>query len=91
MHFYMRWRAGDPPRLSLEGVDEVLAEVCSDGFVCRELCLDTEGQVVRASPTRRARSVLLGNRPLPKESLTQHIDSARFEALWKTATDDTEA
>ena len=89
MHFYMRWRAGDYPLHGLEGVDEILAEVCSDGFVCRELCLDSAGQIVRASPTRRERSVLLGNRPLSKESLTQHIDSARFEALWKTATDDT--
>lgn len=87
MHFYMRWTATNLPQGRPEGVATVIAEVCPDGFVCRELCLGPQGQVIRCAPTRHARSILLGNRALPKESLGQHLDASEFEALWKKATD----
>ena len=57
MHFYMRWTSSDLPLGAPGGVVEVIAEVCSDGFVCRELCLDSEGHIIRCAPTRSSGSV----------------------------------
>lgn len=91
MHFYMRWTVANLPQCTPEGVASVIAEVCSDGFVCREICLDPEGNIIRCAPTRQASSVLLGNRALPRKSLAQHLDSSVFEALWQKATDDTQS
>jgi hypothetical protein len=91
MHFYKRWTVAHLPQCTPEGVDAVIAEVCSDGFVCREICLDPEGRIIRCAPTRQSSSVLLGNRALPREKLAQHLDSSEFEALWQNATDETQS
>ena len=68
MHFYKRWTVAHLPQCTPEGVDAVIAEVCSDGFVCREICLDPEGRIIRCAPTRQSSSVLLGNRALPERN-----------------------
>lgn len=81
-HFFLRWTLDTFPVLEGSGIDELLLEVCSDGFVTREIGIGGSGEIIHRAPSAAQPYCLAGGEAIETRGAVEGPSAEEFEELW---------